>query len=694
MPTATLSNSRAFNGVAPGTYTVSASPVAGFALTAVACADTGTVASSGQVATRTATIGLEPGEDITCTFTHELTPSVTIERAAAQNDPTNTGPVRFTVVFSEPVTGFASGDVTLAGTAGATTAVVSGGPSVFTVDVSGMVSDGTVVANIGAGVASRAAGSTTNSASTSIDNSVVYDTTRPTVTINQAAAQTDPTNAATVAFTVVFSEPVSGFTGSDVTLSGTAGATSAVVTGGPSTYTVNVTGIAADGTVVATISAGVTTDAAGNTNTVASSTDNTVLVDRTAPTVTINQAGGQVDPTKVNTVNFTVVFASPVTGFGPSDVALSGTAGATTVLVEGGPTTYTVAASGMTGDGTIVATIGSGAATDAAGNASVASTSTDNRVSYDATAPTVTVEQAAAQSDPTNGDPIRFTVTFSEAVTGFVGSDVSLTGTAGATTAVASGGPLAYTIDVSGMTDHGSVIASIATGVAVDSAGNASTASTSLDNSVNYDATRPTVTINQAAAQADPTNALTVAFTVVFSEPVSGFTGADVTLGGTAGATSAVVTGGPRTYTVDVSGMTGSGTVAATIAANVAADSAGNTSLGSTSTDNVVLRDISTPLVTIDQAATQVDPTALSPIRFSVAFSEPVTGFAATDVSLTGTAGATTAVVSGGPALYTVDVSGMTSDGTVTATVADRSRDRLGGQPQRRVELDRQQRQL
>ena len=32
--------------------------------------------------------------------------------------------------------------------------------------------------------------------------------------------------------------------------------------------------------------------------------------------------------------------------------------------------------------------------------------------------PSVTVEQAAGQADPTNGSPIHFTVTFSEAVTG------------------------------------------------------------------------------------------------------------------------------------------------------------------------------------------------------------------------------------------------------------------------------------
>ena len=43
------------------------------------------------------------------------------------------------------------------------------------------------------------------------------DTTPPTVTINQAAGQADPTNASPINFTVVFSEPVTDFATGDVT---------------------------------------------------------------------------------------------------------------------------------------------------------------------------------------------------------------------------------------------------------------------------------------------------------------------------------------------------------------------------------------------------------------------------------------------------------------------------------------------
>src|SRR5205823_11961056 len=122
-------------------------------------------------------------------------------------------------------------------------------------------------------------------ASTSTDNSVSFtpaDTTPPSVTINQAAGQADPTNSSPINFTAVFSEPVSGFTGAGVTISGTAGGTKTVtVTGGPSTYTVAVSGMTTDGTVIASIPAGVAQDAAGNLNTASTSTDNSVSFDAT-----------------------------------------------------------------------------------------------------------------------------------------------------------------------------------------------------------------------------------------------------------------------------------------------------------------------------------------------------------------------------------------------------------------------------
>jgi hypothetical protein len=337
------------------------------------------------------------------------------------------------------------------------------------------------------------------------------DTTEPTVTINQATTQADPTNASPINFTVAFSEAVTGFATGDVTLGGSAGATTAVVTGGPATYNVAVSGMTSVGTVIATVGAGVATDSSGNPNLASTSSDNTVTYDNAVPTVTINQAATQADPTNASPINFTVAFSEAVTGFVTGDVTLGGSAGATTAVVTGGPQTYNVAVSGMTSAGTVIATVGAGVATDAAGNTNVASSSSDNTVTYDNIVPTVTINQAATQADPTNASPIDFTVTFSEAVTGFASGDVTLGGTTGATTAVVTGGPTTYNVAVSGMSSGGMVTATVGAGVATDAAGNTNAASSSSDNTVTYDNTVPTVTLYFSLGSSATLNRVSVA---------------------------------------------------------------------------------------------------------------------------------------------------------------------------------------
>lgn len=104
--------------------------------------------------------------------------------------------------------------------------------------------------------------------------------------------------------------------------------------------------------------------------------------DSDGPTVTIDQAPSQADPTDAGTVVFRVVFSEAVTGFGSDDVVLSGTAGATTAVVSGSGASYTVAVSGMTQAGTVLASVAAGAVSDAAGNPSLASTSVDNMIEY------------------------------------------------------------------------------------------------------------------------------------------------------------------------------------------------------------------------------------------------------------------------------------------------------------------------
>jgi membrane protease subunit (stomatin/prohibitin family) len=215
---------------------------------------------------------------------------------------------------------------------------------------------------------------------------VTYDVTAPTVTINQGASQVDPTNTSPIVFDVVFSESVTGFTGSDVSFTGStaSGVLSASVSGSGATYTVSVSGMSGSGTVVVSLPAGAAQDAAGNTSAASSSTDHTVTYDVAAPNVTINQGSGQADPTSAFPITFEVVFTEAVIGFTGADIVFTGSTapGTLTASVSGPGPTYTVTVSGMTGNGTVVASIPAGVALDAAGNSNSTSTSTDNSVTY------------------------------------------------------------------------------------------------------------------------------------------------------------------------------------------------------------------------------------------------------------------------------------------------------------------------
>ena len=208
-----------------------------------------------------------------------------------------------------------------------------------------------------------------------------------------------------------------------------------------------------------------------------------------------------------------------------------------------------------------------------------------------------------------------FTAVFTEPVTGFTSSDVTLTDSrAGSLAAVVTGGPTTYTVTVTGMTTTGSVIASIEPGVAIDVNGNPNLGSSSNDNVVLWDVTPPTVTIDQAILQTDPTNVTPIRFTAVFSEPAIGFATGDVTVTGTAGGTkTATVTGGPIVYIVEVTGMTTSGTVTVAIPAGVATGGTGNPNAPSTSTDNTVTWNRATHLAFLQQPTDTVYGTAIDP---------------------------------------------------------------------------------
>src|SRR5262249_51807441 len=129
----------------------------------------------------------------------------------------------------------------------------------------------------------------------------------------------------------------------------------------------------------------------------------------------------------------------------------------------------------------------------------------------------------------------------------------------------------------------------------------------------------------------DPASTSPVHFTATWSEPVTGFSPAGITLSGAAAAgATATVTGGPVVYDISVSGMSATGTLTATINAAAAADLAANPNVtGGTASVSFVKAGVATHFsVSAPGAAQNGSP-----------FSVTVTALDAANATATGYAG-------------------------------------------------------
>ena len=83
----------------------------------------------------------------------------------------------------------------------------------------------------------------------------------------------------------------------------------------------------------------------------------------------------------------------------------------TSDTVTGSGTTYDVAISGMTGNGSVTVSVNAGAAQDAAGNVNLASTSTDNTVAFSSGPPTLSINNPSILEGNSGVQNLAFTVT-------------------------------------------------------------------------------------------------------------------------------------------------------------------------------------------------------------------------------------------------------------------------------------------
>jgi hypothetical protein len=461
----------------------------------------------------------------------------------------------------------------------------------------------------------------------------VIDIAPPTVLITDNAAGTANGQ---VIFTYTFSEPVTGFDASKVTVTGgTPGAFTAV---SDTEYTLEVTP-AANSTspiALATSTTGVI-DSSGNVATAPASYSQ--AVDTKGPAVSTVTDATEAAVTK-DAISFTVTFDEAVVGT-VSTSSFTATNGTVSSVTQVGTTNaYTVVVTptaGVASGAVALSLVGTDLA-DALGNA-VASASLASQ-DIDTKAPAVSTVTDATEAAVTK-DAISFTVTFDEAVVGTVGTS-SFTATNGTVTSVTRVGTSnAYTVVVTPTAGvaSGTVALSLVGTDLADALGNAvASASLSSLGSQGIDTKAPAVSTVTDATEAAVTKDA-ISFTVTFDEAVVGTVGTS-SFTATNGTVSSVTrVGTTNAYTVVVTPTAGvaSGTVALSLVGTDLADALGN----AVASASLASQDIDTVAPTVTSvviSATNASGTLLNAddvVTVTATYSEEVSGQPTTAPTLT-----------------------------------------------------------
>jgi hypothetical protein len=205
-------------------------------------------------------------------------------------------------------------------------------------------------------------------------------------------------------------------------------------------------------------------------------------------------------------------------------------------------------------------------------------------VPADHTPPTATITSTTGAALPIAlADPISFNVVFNKPVSGFTTASVALGGTQKGGT-VQSVTPSAdgksYTVTVGGFTQQGTLDVTIPPGAVADSFGNLNQAIGPVTVATPGGVAVPTATITSPSGTLPVTftaNPLTL--TVTFSEAVTGFTAADVQIGGTAkgGQVLSIAPVGTNgtTFTVTLGNFSAPGSVTVALPAGAATSAGG-----------------------------------------------------------------------------------------------------------------------
>src|SRR5450830_228084 len=426
--------------------------------------------------------------------------------------------------------------------------------------------------------------------------------------------------------TITFNQAVSGFTSADLTISnGTLGTltTSDNITY-IATFTPNASVTSATNHIVLD-NTGVTGTSTGTPGTGTSSSNN-FTIDTVRPSASVSVVAPTLSTTVNSTVNIT--FSEAVSGFGLTDMSASNGTLSNLTSSDNIHWTATLTPSASNNSTGNVITLDNTLYPDTATNAGTGTT-TSNTYAIDTVRPTASIVVSDTALN-ISGNTSQVTITFSEAVTGltagaFTVADGALSGLG------SSDGGITWTATLTatpGVTHTGDVIALNNT-VVSDGAGNAGSGTTN-SNTYAVDTQRPNATV--VFANSNLGIGQTSLVTITFSEAVTGFTNADLTV--SSGTLSAVNSydGGTTwiaTFTPTASIVSASNHI--TLDNTGVQDIASNAGSGTTMSNNVAIDGVRpTATVVVANSALAIGQTS----QVTVTFSEAVVGFTNADLTI------------------------------------------------------------
>ncbi|OON68827.1 hypothetical protein B0919_11645 [Hymenobacter sp. CRA2] len=337
----------------------------------------------------------------------------------------------------------------------------------------------------------------------------------------------------------------------------------------------------------------------------------------------------------------------PITGTAPSGttvaVYLDGTSSGSTTANASGNWSFTPTTNLADGSHTVYAT--------AAVGANISPNSNTNTFTVDATAPTVAISSTVgASGSSTSTSPIPFTVTFSESVSSFVASDVTVTG--GAVTAGSfSGSGTTYNFSVT-PAGNGTVTVNVAAGVAQDAPGNGNAAASPFSIIYNQATTAAPVVVLPANGSFVNSSIPTYSGTAPASVVI-------VYVDGIATAQSVGNTNWSITQPTPLAEGTHTVYATAQIQGQFVSPS---------SNTNTFIVDTTAPTVSLSSSAgASGSSTTTSPLPFTATFSEPVTGFSVSGIQVTN--GSVSSLTTSNATTYTFVVTPITAGTPTTVQV-------------------------